>query len=372
MDKGNVFIVFMPFQLYVAQQIIKQENLKNCILVDGYRSLFAKTYDLIIIEELWHSRINFEKIALFTGEELQFPRNIYQTFCNYRKFLDVLRKYNISDIYIGEVKNQGLRFLARSFSHKGYKINYFEEGTSHYNFIPEPIKRDAKIKVKEYIKDIFYYLPLYHIRYAKWEYNRCLPIENIKINKRFSIIPGYFNEKFDVQLKPQILTSKKMRKYLDNTFSEPIGNYILFMTDPIEEYLGEKWKKILEYAIKKSFKTIDNNTYIILKFHHRDSDELKSFVQKCLNDLNFKYVVLASRVNIPVEFYLQKFNFDRIIFINASTFFYNGYVYPQTNFTSILPYIYEKSKELNIDKNGLIWMQNILNMMNKICVINSK
>ena len=49
-DMGNLFIVFTPFQLFVAQQIVKQEKLNNNILIKGWvagNKHFLEIYDVI-------------------------------------------------------------------------------------------------------------------------------------------------------------------------------------------------------------------------------------------------------------------------------------------------------------------------------------
>ena len=49
---GNLFVVFTPLQLFVSQQIIRQEKLKNNVVILGWSSQFSDAYEMMYIEEL--------------------------------------------------------------------------------------------------------------------------------------------------------------------------------------------------------------------------------------------------------------------------------------------------------------------------------
>ena len=57
---GNLFFVFTPLQLFVAQQIIRQEELKDCILVESFvkdNRHFLEVYDMMLIKGLWKKKM---------------------------------------------------------------------------------------------------------------------------------------------------------------------------------------------------------------------------------------------------------------------------------------------------------------------------
>ena len=57
---GNLFVVFTPLQLFVSQQIIRQEKLKNNVVILGWSSQFSDAYEMMYIEELWDNKIFIE------------------------------------------------------------------------------------------------------------------------------------------------------------------------------------------------------------------------------------------------------------------------------------------------------------------------
>ena len=60
---GNLFVVYTPFQLYIAQQIVAQEQLDNCVLMMSYipgNQQFIDIYEMMAMEGMWEKKIVFE------------------------------------------------------------------------------------------------------------------------------------------------------------------------------------------------------------------------------------------------------------------------------------------------------------------------
>ena len=70
---------------------------------------------------------------------------------------------------------------------------------------------------------------------------------------------------------------------------------------------------------------------------------------------------LGNTYNIPVEYYLQFIHFDKIIMFFCSTYFYNGYLFPKTQFVSLLKDFYENCKIA-----GSMSMHTVEPLLNKI------
>lgn len=348
---GNLFIVFMPFQLFVAQQIIRHEHLDDCILVEGYRDLFGDTYDLICIDSLWNKRICFEKIALFTREDLPFIQGNIEAWKNYKKLKNILETNNVGTIYLGEAQNQGIRFIAKVFHHAKYRIVFYEEGTSHYCYTATEMDKRFKTLCKITIMDFFYYLPLFHTKFAKWRYNKKISFSHLPIYIRYSIIPNFFHESYDKVLPVIPMVSKKMEEYLSSTW-EKCGedNAVMFMTDPVKEYLGDNWAAIYAKSIQEAFSSLPKDKTVIIKYHHRDPEDSKNLIKKTLTDMGLKFKELATKINIPVEYYLQSYHFEMVYVINASTYFYNEIVYPKVDFVFLLPILYNNARQIGINE----------------------
>ena len=366
---AKLFCVFMPFQLYVAQQIIRHEKLENCILIEGYRDMFGVTYDLMRIDALWSKIVSFDYLGKFTREELPFFKGNFEAWKNYKWLSKLLEDNNVDNIYLGEATNQGIRFIAKIFSSKGYKITYFEEGTSHYSFVPYPSDKRLKTLVKILLMDICYYLPLYHTTFATWRYNTKKSFDGLPIYRRYSIIPNYHHKSFDKVLPVTSMISSQMAEYIKESLNDcPQEGVDLFMTEPLERF-GDKKYEIYKETLYEVLPSLPKEKILLLKFHPRDTDKERKILTDALDNLGIRYKVLAAKINIPVEYFLQSYHFSKVYFFNASTYFYNGIVYPRTKFVCLLPVLYRNALEIGISEETRRWMEKIMDMRKQLKIL---
>jgi len=350
---ANLFFVFTPLQLLVAQQIVHQEGLKDCILIEGYvmppkNRHFLEIFDFIEIEGMWKKKIIFPEIAQWDGLKIAGIKDAKHAYNNYKFLRRIVEENNVETIYLGEIQNQAYRFTDILFSHLGYKIAYFEDGLGHYmnrSFTPN---NTLSTRLKIWIRDIFYYLPIYHVRFAKWRYNVNIPnYSELHIYKRYSVIP-VFHEKYDVHIKVQPLFSKKVNNYINEITSNNISKEnILLMTDPVSEFIPHKYFDLYFKVIQDNIKKIDKDKVLYIKYHPRDTDNNRNRLENMLKDMGREYIILGKEINIPIELLLQKMRFEKIFIFNAATYFYNGYLYPKCDFVPLLPELY-----MQCQKNG--------------------
>ena len=81
-----------------------------------------------------------------------------------------------------------------------------------------------------------------------------------------------------------------------------------------------------------------------------------------MGKMGLQYKILAAEINVPVEYYLQLYHFDKVYFFSASTYFYNGIVYPKTNFVCLLPVLFQNAMEFGVSAETRKWMESILNI----------
>ncbi len=344
---ANLFVVYTPFQFFIAQQIVEQEKLKDCVLLMSYiphNRNFINIYEIMEIEGMWSKKIIFENFDRWDGNKLSNLKDISFAYKNYKRIKKILEENNVDNIFLGEIQNPALRFTDIVFSHLGYHVNFYEEGAAHY--IQRPyIKETLLLKTKIFLLDLLYYLPLYHVRFAKWHYIWFRPIKNdLPIHKRFSVIPIY-KESFDVQLFPRILISERTLNYIQRDVNKDDKLRILYMTDPLAELIGDKWLHVYYKTIEESFNQLNRNATLYIKFHPRDSQKDKNIILNLANQAGIKFKILSETINIPVEYYLQKYKFDSIYIFNASTYFYNGFLFPQAKFIKLLPLLYNNLKK---------------------------
>lgn len=349
---ANLFFVFTPLQLLVAQQIVYQEQLKDCILIEGHvqqpqNTHFYAIYDYIEIEGMWKKKIIFPQIAQWDGLRIKNVHDIIQSYKNYRFLKNVMEENNVEIIYLGEIQNQAYRFTDILFSHHGYKIAYFEDGLGHYmnrKYFPG---NTLSRKVKVWLRDIFYYLPIYHVRFARWRYNVNIPnYSDLHIFKRYSVIP-VFHESYDVHLIIRPLISNKVKEYIEYLTAEQETNEnVLLLTDPLKEYIPNKYYNCYLETIKEYIEATCKDKTIYIKYHPREKKKDIEIIESIIKSIGRKYVILGKEINIPVELFLQTMTFKEVLFFNAATYFYNGYLFPKCNFVPLLPIVYKKCQDL--------------------------
>lgn len=352
---SNLFITFTPFQLFVAQQIINQEKLNNNILIEGYVQYnhhFIQIYDMMKINDMWDNSILFPEISYWDGITNRTIKDNITAYNNYKRLCKIVEEYDIDTIYMGEIQNTSIRLLDVIFDKKGIKTVFFEEGSSHYVNRTYNENITLKLKIKILLRDLFYYLPIFGVKFAKWRYIPNYPSTNLPMYRRYSIVP-YYNECFDIRLYPTELFSDRISEFL----KQEIGNEqdrVLLLTDPLAELIGKDNIKYYLEVIEECFKMMSQDLKIYIKYHPRDPIETRNEVIKLANKYQLNYKILSKNINIPVEYYLQKYDFKYIWVFNASTFFYNGYIFKKQNFKKLLPRLYEKLEKNSFKNNSFL------------------
>lgn len=360
---SNLFVVFTPFQLFIAQQLVHQEQLKDCILIEAYvagNPHFIEIYDMMEMEGMWKKKYIIPDFAQWDGLRTTSIMDEVKTYKMYRKIWNLIKSNNVGTLYLGEMQNNAIRFTDIVFHHKGIKIVFFEEGTAHY--ILRPYKKETRwMKFREFIRDLVEYLPLYHVRFAKWRYVLCRPFEGeLPMDVRYSVIPGHYNKPFDKQLYPSLVISKKLEAYMAESICDTDKKRVMFMTDPLAEVIGSEFMECYFDTIKECFDSISKDTEVYIKYHPRDPKKSRDRVMEIGKACGIDCKVMSERVNIPAEYYLQKFKFDSIFVFNASTYFYDGYLFPKCNFVKLLPKLYVRVKAAGLSEDKLKWFDAFL------------
>ena len=152
--------------------------------------------------------------------------------------------------------------------------------------------------------DSCFYLPLWGVRYAKWRFKEDIPFGKLHIDKRYSIVHT-FHENFDENLPISKTIPSKIKQVVLNDIKglENI-NYnemLLYISSPIYEDFGSEGFEL----------------------------------QKELLNRSINYIVIGNFVNIPLEYYLQCFDFNKMITFLSSVSFYNGIIYKRAEFIDL-------------------------------------
>lgn len=339
---SSLFVLSTPLQMLTSQQLIRQENITDAILLEssfsGYDS-FQPSYDVCRIDSLWSKRL--EPVLDFPSWDSQgvnICKTALKTFKRYKSFKKLLRDNNIDTIYLADYQNQTYRFMTETLTRDGYKVCFFEEGYSHYVPRVGKVNFGFVAKLKELVLDICYYLPFYHVRFARWRNNPNRPYEGLNIFKRYSIVPGFHNKDFDRRLYCEPMISEKLTDILKDAIGEDDDKkLVLLLTDPMTEVLSSDYKCLYYEVLKKTLADVNSNYILYLKFHPREKEADRQKTIELVKSLGLSYRILSTKVNIPVEYFLIESKFEEIFFFNTSTFFYNGYMFPKCRFRQLLP-----------------------------------
>lgn len=345
---ANLFFIHTPLQLLVAQQIIRHEELRDNVMLYGYvddNVQFLQQYDLTIIDELWSARVAMPQVARWAiMSRKHIIRDGRRVYRNYKFISEVIRVYHIDTLFFGDMQNISCQLAAMNFHRKGLKICFFEEGSGHY-VMDYGYGMEGNIVDKIYatLIDMIYYRPLYGVPFGYVRYWKGFTLTDLPMDVRYSLVP-YYHEPFDRLITYQPMFSKKLKDFLEEETKQlDTRHCTLLLTSPfyvngIDDNPVPYVKTIVDYA--KSLR----DTKLHIKFHPRETQEVREMILKQLDNEGIEYLVLGTKQNIPLEYYLQYVYYEKIVMFLCSTSYYNGYLFPKMKFVSILKDYYNNCK----------------------------
>lgn len=335
---ANLFFVHTPVQMVIAQQLIHQEKLVHNIRLFGIidnNTHFKTIYDLLIIDNLWEDSIYYEHLPACVDLSLRKPiKCFYNIFHNIHRIDAIIRKYNITNIYLGDIDNIGYQFLMFYYKNK-VKVNIYEEGTSHYRYRDrKPYNRRFQ-SVQQFALDTLFYRPFFGFSFAKYWY-RDGDYDKLPMDCRYSIIPDVFNETFDKGLTIDYdFISSRLKEYLSQELSLLPGdsNAVFLITSKVYEhqnrtFYNERYSAYLQ-AIRAYISTLSKDCKIILKLHPREGENVAADISNLCKEYGVSVHILSKSINLPVELYLQVLKPSTITAFYNSSSMYNGYMYPK-------------------------------------------
>ncbi len=344
---SNLFFVHTPFQLFVAQQIIRQEHLVGNIMLYGYigeNRQFLEVYDLTVEPSFWSMRYLLTDLPGWASLD---KHDLLGSACRIAKksryIRSIVRKHDVRTVYLGDLNNLSCKFTSLYLGETlGLDIVFYEEGTSHYTYTIHAPQRGGRLlnQLLAACSDLFFYFPLFRMKFGHWRFVEDMPFSRLKITRRFSIVTRYY-EPFDRQLKVSPLFSSRLRGYLRHEVGEEVfRDCVLFLSQPIYELVrGEEGFEAYLSVVERQLAVDFPNGNFLIKFHPREQGEVCLRLLAVFDRLGRPYKVLSGKVNIPVEYYLMFRPVRQIITMYSSTKLYNGIVYPKAEYYSLLlPY----------------------------------
>lgn len=325
----NVFFVHTPFQILVAQNLIKKKKLENNLLVLSNTGVNAEHYysifEEMIIASFWCKKIilgDLNKGIFSFSKPFRTYNNISFFF---KRTKEIISAKNIDSIYFGDINHPSYIFLAEFWSSKK-KIHFFEEGLSHYSIpiIKKKFKKSFTVLIKKFITDKIVFK-----RFGIDNFSRYLQTTDdkvdfgFKIEKKFNILPvieNTYDEIVDfeillpnesqdyLKISKDFVTSKtKKILYLSSTSTSYFNNPILDEVDLIVSFFKELNAKVDE-------------TIFLLKFHPKDSEMKKKNILKNLQINNIPFIRITS--NLPTEVFFEMLKIDYLLGYGSSSQLY--------------------------------------------------
>ena len=338
---ANLFFIHTPLELFVAQQIIRQESLKNNIMISGYvgdNKHFYQLYDLMLIQSMWNEILHLDCLDVWAeiGHHHIFQNSI-RALKNFKFLNRTIKRYQVTSLLMGDMNNYSVKFSSILFDKRGIKICIFEEGSSHYHFQKHPHNGGYILNVLlAVVFDLFYFRLFYKVCFGKYCFLKDMPFEMMPIFCRYSIRPLY-SESFDKQLFIHPLFSDQLKSYLNKELEMlDCSRCVLFLSQPVYEDFDQKDHSIYFETLARVFEKYDNNKTLIIKYHPREKQEDKHEIEKIINQKGIRFKVVGKEYNVPIEYYLQFVRFDEILCFFTSTIFYDGYIYEDVKFNFML------------------------------------
>lgn len=348
---SNLFFVYTPFQFYVAQELIRQEHLTNNILLKGYvgnSTQFLEIFDYLKVDGYWQKEYLMPNIGPWLCVDLYHPlSSMCRIRRDYKHIRSLIKENNIDTLYFGDLNNFSARLASRIFPRQGLKICFYEEGASHYDLSlvgGQLGHRSFMAQLYKTFFDTFLYLPTFHQRLGYYTFVKATPFSNLKVDARYSIIPQY-HEPYDKLLKVSGVLGEKAKQYIQQECASiNIDNSILFLDQPIYEIVQGSIPCYIQ-TIRKYFSTLSKDTSVVIKYHPRETDDIKQQIEQTFMELGLNYTVISKAINLPVEFYLQQIHFKEVVNFFTSTAFYSGYLFQKLPFHYLIMDFYNKCQD---------------------------
>ena len=351
---ANLFFVYTPFQLLVAQNLIHQEGLHDNHMLCSYlesHKYFLKMYHLMKIDGIWQSChfLDHAQEWSYVSFSRYFFRDIINVYRRYFKICNLLKQYHITDVYLGDINNINFKFFARYFSRKGIRISFFEDGTGHYmDFHDANVRWRVGERFFCLMADVFLYLPLFRTRWARYDFKGGYPNKLLPTYRRYSLIP-LWHETYDRQLQYIPLVSENIKNLIAEDIKDiQTDKNILILSSPVYELVYPKnQKRVYELYIEtlqECFERIPKDVSVHLKFHPREREDTKMLLRDMLRTIGIRYCELSRKISIPAEYYLQHLKYFKMMTFYNATAFYNGYLYDRIPHEDLLLIFWKKCK----------------------------
>jgi hypothetical protein len=318
----NYFFVHTPFQLIVAQGIIKLYCLEQNIIFFGHTGRNAERQYLVIedilIEPLWQQVHQIGDLHNYVPS----LSNLF-SFSKAKRALNELdnkiEKNKTTHLYFGDLNAIAYIIMIKYF--KVEKISIFEEGLSHYNLSILQAKTNAN-----HLKSFAYnFLSRYVTSInsiSQYIFNKNLSSFDFEIYKRYNILTRTISESFDEFVDLKLILKNGVNPKFNNAFKKlkDLGTPVIFLSSTIRNIFddGINTDVIIIERISKLFPSDP----IFIKFHPKDDIVLNRKVISIINERGINASELNIASEVPIEILFNVINLKALFGYGSSSQLY--------------------------------------------------
>lgn len=350
-----LFFVHTPLQLFVAQQIIYQEQLDEVVFLlgtNGNNPSFYQAYDLMLSDDISKYKIYrmdyLSEWALITRRKIFM--DIKKVLANEKIISEILISEKVDVIYLGDMNDISYKFTSFLYKRRGYKIYFYEEGLSHYYDTPYYARYKAINSIFCFFLDLFFYLPFYHFTFGRYMLRfKHLSYSELPIDCRYSVL-DFYHEKYDKRVCFSYVNKSLEHYIIDSTKSNDNSKITLFLSQPIYEYWGNF---DLYLSVLKSYLKLNSEIFYIIKYHPREKKQNKDAIENLFKTLNINYSIISQNIPIPVEAFLIYFKPKTILMFGSSSLKYIPYLSPESELIMLMGRFIKICEDNNYDVKEL-------------------
>lgn len=346
---ANLFVVHTPLCLFVAQNIIRQENLKdNILLIRKHEDSkgFDEGYRLLKIPEYWSDARTLEDSRKWKSNPI---KTSITYISNERKLMRLIKELHVTQIFYGDLNDLRYRLEFLRMKSLGIRVSLYEEGMSHY--IIQEYLSNKKIVYASILFDSLIRFPILCLSYLKYRNLEIFDFIQKIISTRYSILPQMNPTPMDKVLKIKKNYSQELSRVIETTRKSleeiNINNaeLVLYASQPLfnRPHVCDHIIKQVISNVLCSKKEFLKDKLIVIKHHPRETQKDKIEIQRIFKDNGLNYCVLQTHQAVPLEVFLQSIRFNSLIAYSSSCIAYSGYSY---EYAPVILFIQDYKKAL--------------------------
>ncbi|MPQ43499.1 polysialyltransferase family glycosyltransferase [Clostridium tarantellae] len=273
MMKNNLFLAHTPYHLLLSATLVKQENLKNNVLVifkdfninmDEYKWLNDYFHEIIILRGSYKLNYTRDKLKTKIGKMVYVRGCALGTVFAIKKLIKSFKDISWSQIFCFNDSFEKIQILIHNLKGENTKVAYIEDGSAAY-WVKKDIFLHMKINASKFLSTSYIMLKSFNF-HDKYEIIDVFGGGSY-IDYSYFLYPDFIckelKKKEAKEIKSEDLKTVILRKNFEK-FN--INNSIVILADlyspKVKEYFEEAFKYLKGYNIYLKYHPRETNFYL--------------------------------------------------------------------------------------------------------------